>query len=205
MTLKFRSEEAEDGLHSPESAAELAEMQRALGAAISAWGGIEGSLSLIFQRAVGRHRNVAGSAAFSAVLSYEAQLSMTNAAVQATFARDPELLAEWKALAKRIDKLRPRRNKLAHGQIVRETIMGKRLTKTRFLPFFHMHHHHGTDAFEQWTVEQVRALRDDFKLLARDMQRFAFKTIFGEEGALQLVPLRPSPEPDRPPDAAATP
>lgn len=177
---------------SPETEVEWREMQAALGRAISAWGSIEGHLSLIFERAVTARRSSAASAAFSAILSYEAQLAMTDAAMKVTFSKSAETIEQKKMLRKRIDKLRPRRNKIAHGQIVRQ-LKGNEPMTIRFMPFYHVHHHRGADAFEHLSITDLNKLHDAFQELAHDLWEFAQSISWSEmRQKLSLFPLSQS-------------
>ena len=83
------------------------------------------------------------SAAFSAILSFEVQIAVTNSAINEKFADDTAQLDRWKVVYKALEKQRPIRNKLAHGKMI--IVLNKSRTPSkhepRFLPFFHYYTH----------------------------------------------------------------
>jgi hypothetical protein len=157
---------------SAQDEADRREMQQALGLALSRWGHIEGSLALVFQRAVTATRSDSASAAFFAIHSFEVQIAVVSATIEMTFRSAPEALNEWQRFKRRLDRLRPKRNKLAHGQVVQTKTTGKPLL-TRFVPFFCIPHHKDISAFEQWDVAEVRRLAEEFGKLGTDLFKFA--------------------------------
>jgi hypothetical protein len=159
------------GLFAKDAPAKL-EMQQALGLALSRWGHIEGSLALVFMHAVTATRSESASAAFFAIRSFEVQIEVVSATVEMTFRNAPELLADWKRFKHRLEKLRPKRNKLAHGQIV-QTKTGGRPAVIRFVPFFSITHHKDLSGFEQWDVAEVQRLAEAFSELRVDLFKFA--------------------------------
>ena len=146
-------------------------MQRALGLAISRWARIESALSIVFWKSVTARRSDAASAAFSAIRSAEAQIDMVDATVRTTFRFAPAVLAEWKPLHRRLKNVRPLRNRLAHGPIVRRKT-GNEPTITRFVPFYHLDHHISLEGFDQWTVEKLRDCADQFADVATAVRQF---------------------------------
>jgi hypothetical protein len=86
----------------------------AIGQALDTWAIIEAHLCSIFAVAVTAKEYAPAAAAFSAILSFEAQIDMVHAAMARTFAPASAEFIEWTALKKKLDKLRPIRNKLAH-------------------------------------------------------------------------------------------
>ncbi|GBE42698.1 hypothetical protein BMS3Bbin10_00761 [bacterium BMS3Bbin10] len=149
----------------------MIEMQQALGLAMSRWGIIEGALSLIFGQSIKARDGAAASAAFAAIHSYEVQIDVTQAALLMTYRDHPDVKEKWTKFRKRLRNLRPKRNKLAHGQIIQESV-GSNPTTTRFIPFYHFHHHHGTDAFEKWELADIQKLANDFRELGKEMQTY---------------------------------
>lgn len=116
---------------------------------------------------------------------------MTDAAMKMAFANKADILDQWKALAKRIDKLRPKRNRLAHGQIVRHTKNFD--VRMVFMPFFHVHQiHREMVDFEQLTVADLSKLFEDFMTLSNDLRRFHNHTISPHEMRKKERP-KPSP------------
>ena len=111
-------------------------MLAALGDVLDAWSIIEAHLCSIFAVAVTATKYDAAAATFSAVRAFEVQISMTNAALEEAFSEKPEVREAWKPLHKSLNKLRPMRNKLAHGKIVPVTVVGG-ANEWRYLPFFH--------------------------------------------------------------------
>lgn len=168
-------------------------MQAALGKALSRWQRIEGALSRVFWVAVTARHSESASAAFAAIHSAEVQIDMTDATVRMTYRRQKDVLERWKSLRKRLDKLRPKRNRLAHGTIGQQSVIGSGEVKTRFLPFFYLEHHHGWDGFEQWTLEDLEQHASDFTDLAKDLTEFWWDVKY--EGTLLAKSPEPSPEP----------
>lgn len=177
----------------PQADAERHEMQRVLGEALSRWGRVEGALNQIFQRAVTAERSESASAAFAAIRGFEVQIDITNAAMRTTFRLHPDVLEDWKALYKRIDKLRPKRNRLAHGQVVQRT-EGEKPTETLFVPFYYGGHHLDWSAFEKFTAGQVQQFSEEFAQLSVDMFKFAFDITFGPRRRARHPILDPLPD-----------
>ena len=75
---------------------EVAEMQLALGRAISAWAAIEGTLCSTFCIAVTATDRDAAARAFTAILSFEVQLAVTRAAMAVSYRLDPPMKGGFK-------------------------------------------------------------------------------------------------------------
>ena len=168
--------------------AEVAEMQLALGRAISAWAAIEGTLCSTFCIAVTATDRDAAARAFTAILSFEVQLAVTRAAMAVSYRRQPKVMEHWTEIAKRIDKLRPLRNKLAHGQIIIVAGSG-RLASVDFLPFHHFGAGKSTDEYEHWAVGDLNKLNDAFLTVSSDMHGLICALV----GRGTLFPLSPAP------------
>lgn len=178
----------------PQADVDRHEMQRVLGEALSRWGRVEGALNFIFQRAVTAERSESASAAFGAVRGFEVQTDMTNAAMRMTFRLHSDVLDDWKVLYKQIDKLRPKRNRLAHGQVVQRT-EGEKPTETCFVPFYYGGHHLDWSAFEKFTAQQVQQLSEEFAKLSVDMFKFGMDITFGPRRRGRHSILDPEPRP----------
>jgi hypothetical protein len=153
------------------SAAEVRQLQTALGSAISAWSGIEAELCGLFAFAVCNGKNMQPAVeAFCAVRSAEVQLAMTSAAIMSALYKRTDELAHWDELKKRIDKLRERRNKLAHGQIVR--VESGEKYSVDFLPFYHFNAARDMFSHEHWTAKDLTTLSKAFKATTQDLWNF---------------------------------
>jgi len=166
-------------------AAEARQMQTALGGAISAWARIEGELCNLFAFAVCNRNNMMPAIeAFCSVHSAEVQIDMTSAAITSALYKTDEL-AHWKELKRRVDKLRERRNKLAHGQIVRVETGDK--YSVDFLPFHHFGSAKDMWDHEHWTAKDLTTLANAFKATAKDIFNF-HHALLGREKPPQLSP-----------------
>ncbi len=122
--------------------AELHEMHRVIGKALSIWVEFELQLAQTFHYAMGARDGRVSFAVFDAAINLGAKLSMVDTAV--TWALDSRelagLLNEWKALHKRSKTLSALRNKLAHWHVIivsttpdengNSTSAGTRLSRT---------------------------------------------------------------------------
>ena len=150
------------------------ELERALGQAISAWAGIEGALCSIFCQATTAQNRDAAAAAFTAIMSFEVQTAVTRAAMGVTYADNKQVWEIWSELAKRLEILRPLRNKLAHGQILVTSGNHGPGTKMQtlsvdFLPFHHFGSHKNTDHYAHWSAVDIQSLCAAFVSLAKDL------------------------------------
>ena len=171
-----------------ESEAEAREMQMALGRAVSAWGNIEANLCGIFEFAVTGRFGAAANQAYCAVHSAEVQIAMTSAAIKVALAEKPDALTHWGHLFKRIDKLRERRNALAHGQIIVSNAGAK--WSVDFLPFYHAARQAGAEGHQHWAVPDLMRLEEAFRALALDLWQFHFALLEHD----QLPQLSPAPD-----------
>lgn len=174
----------------PDFNSEDQRMRNALGGAISAWSHVEAGLCEIFCVSITARNTAAAGAAFSAILGFEAQLDMVRAALTETYKKQAPVLSAWDKLDKQIDKLRPLRNRLAHGQIVRSR--GPNFDETSFIPFHHFAVHKATIEYDHYTVADLKALERAFKLLGQALRQFYWH-VFREE-PLTEIPLEPVPQ-----------
>jgi hypothetical protein len=179
----------------PDFNSEDQRMRNALGGAISAWSGVEGQMCDIFAIAVTAKNEASAKAAFMEILSFDAQLDMVCAAINETFKTDEATLTEWKKLAKRFKKLKVLRNKLAHGQILRTTVIGVS-ERVDFLPFHHFGTHKRQIEYDHWSVQDLNALERAFKLLRDALGQFK-KAIDSGQSSPQIS-LEPIPQVGRP-------
>jgi len=91
-----------------------------LGRAVAYWGQVEGQISSIFSRLMGRspERYKAANIALNTVLSFDAKLAMTHAAVTSLLAHAEDALADWNPLKNKASRRNDRRNELAHFGVV---------------------------------------------------------------------------------------
>ncbi len=89
----------------------------ALGEAISSWYWVELRLFYMISRLLGFKDIKAAGAAFSAVINFNARLSMVDAAFQ-TKTQDEGLHADWNRLQKRLKKHARKRNNVAHLTVI---------------------------------------------------------------------------------------
>jgi hypothetical protein len=182
-----------------EGEAETRDMQMALGQAISGWAMIEGNLCQLFALALGGggkgHRPAIE--VFCAVLSFETQLAMTRKAVETAFQKDKAVLASWGILWKRVDALRPMRNKLAHGQIIRVERGDE--WSVDFLPFYHMGASKSNDAYIHWSVTDLRKIREGFNACGKHLWNLHFDLLTGAPP--RQLSLEPMPQLGRPPSS----
>lgn len=102
--------------------AEADELYLAVGKALSRWNVVENALCNIFVHAVVPSPfEIVGSSmsAYWAVISMEARLKMTNAAVCARIVYHPQLSVDWKTLKNKIGRKIKKRNEIAHGTVSR--------------------------------------------------------------------------------------
>ena len=96
----------------------------AVGRAIAAWTIVEYELSAVYLEAAHPGApSASGLAAFGAIKNFKERLEITSVALKTSLdASDPthfSVLSEWGALYFALDKLAERRNKIAHGAVVR--------------------------------------------------------------------------------------
>jgi hypothetical protein len=91
-----------------------------LGRALGNWQHVEGQISSIFSRILGRTNDSykAANIALNTILSFDTKLSMTHAAVTSLLAESEGALAEWNPLKNRANRRNDRRNELAHFGVV---------------------------------------------------------------------------------------
>jgi hypothetical protein len=170
-------------------------MRNALGGAISAWSGVEGNLCELFTEAVTARNRPCASAAFMAILGFETQLDVVNAAMKEAYKERPDVITVWKKLFDHTNNLRPYRNRLAHGQILRTVVLGGP-ESVDFLPFHHFGTHKSQIEYDHWSVSDLNALERSFKLL-RDVLCLFHRALFGDD-PLPEIQLEPIPQVGRP-------
>ncbi|MDE2164581.1 MAG: hypothetical protein KGJ53_15570 [Alphaproteobacteria bacterium] len=138
------------------------ELYVSLAKALDAWAVIEAHLCSIFAVAVTATDYSAAAAAFSAILSFEAQIDMVHASMGRRFAPNSPEYSSWKTIRKKLDKLRPARNRLAHGKVVPVVMKGGGM-EFRYLPFYHFFTHKERDEFMHLTARDVKAIEAEFR------------------------------------------
>jgi hypothetical protein len=104
-------------MHNAAEQAEVEEIAKAVGFAISEWGQLEHVLCSINAAAVRAPIYSLAHAAFYSIVSFQAKIKVLDAVFQMAFERDSSILEEWKALKKLARQLSEKRNGLAHGSI----------------------------------------------------------------------------------------
>jgi hypothetical protein len=171
------------------------ELERALGQAISAWAGIEGALCSIFCQATTAQSRDAAAAAFTAIISFEVQIAVTRAAMDITYSGNKPVWELWSELVKRVDMVRPLRNKLAHGHILVTSGNHGPGTQMRtlsvdFLPFHHFGSHKNTDHYAHWSAADIQRLCAGFVCLSKDLIALnAFMAMGGPRPAISPAPV----------------
>lgn len=158
---------------SPEAVEARQRLYQAIGEAICRWARVEGALCDTFWHATTASNSSSASAAFTAVLSFETQLAMVHSAVMQTFRNHNDVLEEWKCLRKIIHKLRPQRNKLAHGTVLMKTEIGSGKWRVHFLPFYFMSHPKSDEAFERLSLSDIERLSEQFSEVAHQVTVFS--------------------------------
>lgn len=143
----------------------------AIGHALDTWAIIEAHLCSIFAAAVSAKNYEPAAAAFSAILSFEAQIDMVHAAMAASFSPESAQFTGWAAIKKKLDKLRPARNKLAHGKVVPVVMKGGGI-EWRYLPFYHFFTHKKRDAFLHMDLDDVTSLEAEFAAMVKTLSEF---------------------------------
>jgi hypothetical protein len=170
----FLNSPAEQMRAGKEIEAEQHAMYIAFAEALDLWAVIEGHLCSIFAVAVGAQKYEPAAAAFSAILSFEAQIDMVHAAIAQSFAADSETYKEWVAIKKKLDKARPVRNKLAHGKILLVAIEDGGL-EYRFLPFYHLYTHKEREEFVHMTTADLKTIASQFRDSIKSLYEFGKK------------------------------
>jgi hypothetical protein len=147
---------------------------KAIAEGLDSWAIVEAHLCSIFAVAVTAKEYPAAAAAFSAIVSFDAQINMVHASMTRTFPNEGEIYLEWKALKKKLDGLRSARNKLAHGKVVPVTMKGGE-TSWRYLPFFHFFTHKERDEFIHLKTTDIEAINVDFRKIVSALSNFGKK------------------------------
>lgn len=112
----------------------------AIGRALTVWSGLENDLCLLFCRCVGTAVAFPANHAFWAVVSFDAKLKMTDAAMVALFPDSHPISAKWVKLKNHLHKKNRKRNEIAHGTLVSMPYRDKRTKKATndlfFAPYF---------------------------------------------------------------------
>jgi hypothetical protein len=143
----------------------------AIAQALDTWATVEAHLCSIFSVAVTAKDYNAAAAAFSAIISFEAQIDMVHAAMGRSFPPDSATGLQWKEIKKKLDKLRPARNKLAHGKVV-PVVMKGGAHQWRYLPFYHFFTHKERDEFVHMTELDVRNINIAFNTMVHTLHEF---------------------------------
>jgi hypothetical protein len=147
-----------------------------LGRAVAYWQQVEGQVSAIFSRIMGRTSESyrAANIALNIVLSFSTKLAMTHAAVTSLLGQSEDALAEWNPLKSRASRRNDRRNELAHFGVIFDP-KGKPGNRYRLQPnIWNMRDH------QRWagsspptrTVCQIHAVGQSFLKLSIDLRRF---------------------------------
>jgi hypothetical protein len=162
-------------------------MYAALGSALDTWGNVEAQLSAIFCAAISAKDDRVSAAAYSAIISFEVQMAITNAAVREAYQKDAAKLLVWKDLVKQANKLRPIRNKLAHGRtIIIQSAAHPGLHERRFLPFFQYYTYKDWRAFERLKIDDIKKMTKSFSELVSNLSTFG-KSIGSKQVLRQTI------------------
>ncbi|MDE2005238.1 MAG: hypothetical protein KGI51_01625 [Rhodospirillales bacterium] len=149
----------------------------AVGQAIAAWQNVEAALYEVYRASTGARRPGAEAAAFFAVASARAKLTLTSAAVEFAALGEPEALKGWSALRNRVGKKTNRRNDIAHAAVwilfhekrrERKIYLGPNAMDTRGAT-----RKGGSQDTEPLTLKRLQAYENDFRELAADLLNFA--------------------------------
>jgi hypothetical protein len=143
----------------------------AIGHALDTWAIIEAHLCSIFAVAVTAKEYAPAAAAFSAILSFEAQIDMVHAALARSFAPTSAEIGSWTTIRKKLDKLRPARNRLAHGKVVPVTMRGGEM-QFRYLPFYHFFTHKEREEFAHLDLGDIQQIQKDFGEMVKTLAQF---------------------------------
>jgi hypothetical protein len=143
----------------------------AIGQALDTWAIIEAHLCSIFAVAVSAKEYAPAAAAFSAIISFEAQIDMVHAAMASSFAPTSAEFGSWSAIKKKLDKLRPTRNRLAHGKVVPVTMKGGAM-EFRYLPFYHFFTHKEREEFAHLDLSDIQQIQKDFGEMVKTLAEF---------------------------------
>ncbi len=148
-------------------------LTQSLGESLAIWARVEDELSLIFINAIGAQQDTAARAVFYAVRSFEARLSVTQAAVGAIWPPLPGLIAaEWNALSNLLTRKAKARNALAHGGIL-ELSINDGPTNAYIDPFLNVTGGRMVAKAENLlSVKQVQEKGDGFSKLALRVSAF---------------------------------
>lgn len=112
----------------------------AIGRALTVWSGLENDLCTLFCRCVGTAISFPANHAFWAVVSFDAKLKMTDAAMTSLFPEGHPIFGKWVKLKDHLHKKNRKRNEIAHGTLVSMPHRDKRTRKTKndlfFAPYF---------------------------------------------------------------------
>jgi hypothetical protein len=163
------------------------------------WQQVEGQVSNIFSRILGRTRESykAANIALNTVLSFDTKLAMTHAAVTSMLGESEDALAEWNPLKNRAARRNDRRNELAHFGVLFDP-HGKPGYRYRLQPnIWNMREHQRWEGKSppKRTLCQIHAVGQSFLKLSVDLRRFYLKWI---EPVLPAEPLEAFPSPHTP-------
>jgi hypothetical protein len=152
-----------------------------LGRAVAYWQQVEGQVSSIFSRIMGRtpESYTAANIALNTVLSFDTKLAMTHAAVTSLLGKSEDALADWNPLKNRATRRNDRRNELAHFGVVFNP-SGKPGYRYRLQPnIWNMREHqrYAGRSPPTRTVCQIRAVGQSFLKLSMDLRSFYLKWI----------------------------
>jgi hypothetical protein len=121
------------------------------GEALSAWGRIEDALCTIFMTGIASRNYNASHAAFFAIVSFDAKLSVADCAIRAALETQPAHLQHWVKLKNTLQKKKSIRNKLAHSQAVYNAARDE----ARLLPYYSVVGPVLPDWNGGWTVSNI--------------------------------------------------
>src|SRR5665213_90552 len=147
------------------------DMRASLGDALDAWSIVVAHLCSIFAVAVSAQRYEAAAAAFSSIHDFEDHLKMTDAAMLQSFASQPDILTQWKAVYRQLKKVQPLRNKLAHGKLIPIVVEGGGI-EWRYLPYFHFYTHKDRDTFLHLTLNDLKKAANEIRSSIGSLSRF---------------------------------
>jgi len=152
-----------------------------LGRALGNWQHVEGQISSIFSRILGRTNDSykAANIALNTILSFDTKLSMTHAAVTSLLAESEGALAEWNPLKNRANRRNARRNELAHFGVVfhPNDTPGRRYRLQPNVWNIREHQRWKDRSPPSRTLCEIHAVGQSFLKLSMDLRRFYLKWI----------------------------
>lgn len=161
------------------------------GEALHAWGRVEDSLCTIFMTAISSRNYKATHAAFFAIVSFDAKLSVADVAVRAALEAHTSHLEHWARLEKALRKKKAIRNKLAHSQ----TLYQRDRNEARLMPYYSVTGPALPEWNGGWTVSNIEAHIRAFADL--NNEQIVFLKQLREDLGMWPTDWRPVQQPDQ--------